>query len=72
VVSQSAGDPQALRGYQQLQPRREPFKDNVVFVGDSVWFAEAENTGALLSGHKAAHAVSKALHTGQINREGGN
>jgi digeranylgeranylglycerophospholipid reductase len=53
-----------------FSPAREPFKDNVVFVGDSVWFAEAENTGALLSGHKAAHAVSKALHTGQINREG--
>ena len=51
-------------------PAREPFKDNVVFVGDSVWFAEAENTGALLSGHKAAHAVSTALHTGMVNREG--
>jgi len=51
-------------------PAREPFKDNVVFVGDSVWFAEAENTGALLSGHKAAHAVSRALHTGQVNRQG--
>ena len=51
-------------------PAKEPFKDNVVFVGDTVWFAEAENTGALLSGHKAANAVCKALHTGQINREG--
>ena len=51
-------------------PAREPFKDNVVFVGDSVWFAEAENSGALLSGHKAAHAVSTALHTGMVNREG--
>jgi flavin-dependent dehydrogenase len=51
-------------------PAREPFKDNVVFVGDSCWFAEAENTGALLSGHKAANAVCKALHTGQVSREG--
>jgi flavin-dependent dehydrogenase len=51
-------------------PAREPFKDNIVFVGDSCWFAEAENTGALLSGHKAANAVCKALHTGQANREG--
>jgi flavin-dependent dehydrogenase len=51
-------------------PAREPFKDNVVFVGDSCWFAEAENTGALLSGHKAANAISKALYTGQPNREG--
>ena len=51
-------------------PAKEPYKDNVVFVGDSVWFAEAENSGALLSGHKAANAVCKALHTGNINREG--
>jgi len=51
-------------------PAREPFKDNVVFVGDTVWFAEAENTGALISGHRAAHAVCKALHTGKPNREG--
>lgn len=51
-------------------PAREPFKDNVVFVGDTVWFAEAENTGALLSGHKAANAICTALHTGKPNREG--
>lgn len=51
-------------------PAEKPFKDNVVFVGDSVWFAEAENTGALLSGHKAANAICKALQTGQINGEG--
>ena len=51
-------------------PAKEPYKDNVIFVGDTVWFGEAENTGALLSGHKAAHAVSKALHTGKANREG--
>ena len=51
-------------------PAREPFKDNVIFVGDSCWFAEAENTGALLSGHKAANAVCKALHTGKADREG--
>jgi len=51
-------------------PAKEPFKDNIIFVGDSCWFAEAENTGALLSGHKAANAVCKALHTGQVNRDG--
>ena len=51
-------------------PAKEPYRDNVLFVGDTVWFAEAENTGALLSGHKAAHAVSHALHTGKVNREG--
>ncbi|MCK5009498.1 MAG: NAD(P)/FAD-dependent oxidoreductase [Deltaproteobacteria bacterium] len=51
-------------------PAREPFKDNVVFVGDTVWFAEAENTGALISGHKAANAVCDALHRGNPDREG--
>ncbi len=51
-------------------PAREPFKDNIIFVGDSCWFAEAENTGALLSGHKAANAVCEALHRGMPNREG--
>lgn len=51
-------------------PAKEPFKDNVVFVGDTVWFAEAENTGALISGHKAANAICKALHIGKPNREG--
>ena len=51
-------------------PAREPFSNNILFVGDSCWFAEAENTGALLSGHKAANAVCYALHTGKINREG--
>ena len=51
-------------------PAKEPFKDNVLFVGDSVWFAEAENTGALLSGHKAANAVCNALHRGKPDQEG--
>ncbi len=51
-------------------PAREPFKDNVVFVGDSCWFSEAENCGALMSGHKAANAVCEALHRGKPNRDG--
>jgi len=51
-------------------PPPEPFMDNIVFVGDSCWFAEAENTGALLSGHKAANAVAEALHRGMPNRQG--
>ena len=44
--------------------------DNMLFVGDSCWFAEAENTGALLSGHKAANAVCEALHTGEAEQAG--
>ncbi len=51
-------------------PAAEPFRDNVLFVGDSCWFAEAENTGALLSGHRAANAVCEALQRGLPDRQG--
>jgi digeranylgeranylglycerophospholipid reductase len=51
-------------------PAAEPFKDNIIFAGDSCWFAEAENTGALMSGHRAAGAVCEALHRGQPDRAG--
>jgi flavin-dependent dehydrogenase len=51
-------------------PAQEPFKDNIIFAGDSCWFAEAENTGALMSGHRAACAVAEALHKGQPDRQG--
>ncbi len=51
-------------------PAREPFKENILFVGDSCWFSEAENSGALLSGHRAACAVSEALHRGLPDRNG--
>lgn len=51
-------------------PLEEPFKDNVLFVGDSAWTQEAETTGALMSGHKAACAVIVALKNGEINRKG--
>ncbi len=51
-------------------PLEEPFKDNVLFVGDSAWTQEAETTGSLMSGHKAASAVIVALKNGEINRKG--
>ena len=51
-------------------PAVEPFKDNVLFVGDSCWFSEAENNGALISAHRAANAVCEALQRGRPDREG--
>ncbi len=48
----------------------DPFKDNVLLVGDAIWCQESENSGALLSGGKAAHAVTLALLDGKPNREG--
>jgi flavin-dependent dehydrogenase len=52
------------------EPIYEPFRDNVLFIGDTSWSQEAENTGSLMCGWKAAHAVTLALLEGKINKEG--
>jgi len=44
--------------------------DNVIFVGDSVWTVEAECTGSMMCGVKAAHAISAAFRANKLNREG--
>ncbi len=51
-------------------PVSEPYKDNVLLVGDSAWFAEAEITGSMMCGWKAANAVSVALRDNKPDREG--
>lgn len=51
-------------------PAPEPYAGGIVFAGDSCWFAEAENNGALMSGHRAAAAVCAAAHTGTEGRPG--
>lgn len=51
-------------------PVKIPFRDNVLFAGDTVWTQEAEVTGSLLAGNKAAHAVACALRDHKINQEG--
>jgi flavin-dependent dehydrogenase len=51
-------------------PVSEPFKDNVLLVGDSAWFGEAEITGSMMCGWKAAHAITIALRDNKPNREG--
>jgi len=48
----------------------DPYKDQVLLVSDAVWCQEAEMTGAVISGWKAAHAVTFALIEGKISREG--
>ena len=48
----------------------DPYKDQVLLVSDAVWCQEAEMTGAVISGWKAANAVSFALADGNISREG--
>jgi flavin-dependent dehydrogenase len=48
----------------------KPYKDQVVLVGDTIWCQEAEMTGAIISGWKAANAVALALIEGKISEEG--
>jgi len=51
-------------------PVDEPFKDNVLLVGDATWTQEAEITGSILCGWKAAHTVANAIRLNQLNRDG--
>jgi flavin-dependent dehydrogenase len=48
----------------------DPYKDQVVLISDAVWCQEAEMTGAIISGWKAANAITFALAEGNISREG--
>lgn len=48
----------------------DPYQDQVLLVSDAVWCQEAEMTGAVISGWKAAHAVTFAIAEGKISREG--
>jgi len=51
-------------------PVAEPFKDNVLLVGDATWTQEAEITGSMLCGWKTAHTVANAIRLNQLNRDG--
>jgi len=53
-----------------FSPIKEPFKDNVLFVGDSAWLLELTNPFAIMCGSKASNAVTLALLDGKINKEG--
>lgn len=48
----------------------DPYKDQVMLVSDAAWCQEAEMTGAVISGWKAASAVTSALTEGKVSREG--
>jgi len=51
-------------------PVPTPFKDNVLIAGDAGWTVEAECTGSMMCGVKAAHAITEALREGKPNAEG--
>jgi digeranylgeranylglycerophospholipid reductase len=48
-----------------LSPIMNPVRGNFVFVGDTIWFQEAEMTGAVISGWKAVNAITMALKEGK-------
>lgn len=53
-----------------LSPAVTPFRDNVLIVGDAGWTVEAECTGSMMCGRRAANAVTEAFRENRLNREG--
>jgi flavin-dependent dehydrogenase len=53
-----------------LSPVTKPFKDNVLIVGDAGWTVEAECTGSIMSGRKAANAITEAFRENRLNQAG--
>lgn len=64
----------SLRGTSAVEncysPIEEPFRDNVLLVGDAAWCQEAEIMGSLMCGWKAAQVITLALLDNKVNREG--
>jgi flavin-dependent dehydrogenase len=54
----------------ELAPIKDPFKDNVLLVGDAAWVREFSNPAAITAGWKAGEAVTLALIEKKYNREG--
>ena len=50
-------------------PIAEPYKDRVLVIGDVGATQELEITGAMISGWKAGHAISLALHEENLGLE---
>ena len=51
-------------------PIAEPFKDNVLLVGDAVYSPQISINGGMICGLKAANAVVLAMLEGKRNKEG--
>lgn len=54
----------------ELSPIKEPFKDNVLFIGDAAWLQEISNAAAVCCGWKAANAVTLALMNSKLDKDG--
>ncbi len=53
-----------------MSPIIKPFKDNVLFIGDSCWRREMSNVGSMATGWKAGKTIAKALADGMPNEQG--
>jgi digeranylgeranylglycerophospholipid reductase len=53
-----------------LTPIKDPFRDNVLLIGDAAWIMEFSNMAALCTGWKAGNAVALALVDNNPTREG--
>ncbi len=53
-----------------ISPVMNPVRDNFIFVGDTIWFQEAEMTGAVISAWKAVGAITVALKEGKEALQG--
>jgi flavin-dependent dehydrogenase len=51
-------------------PVDSPCRDNVLLAGDAAYFAEAEITGSMMCGWRAANAVAVALRDGKTTDDG--
>lgn len=53
-----------------LTPLKDPFRDNVLLIGDAAWIMEFSNMAALCTGWKAGNAVALAVTENNLTREG--
>lgn len=53
-----------------LTPIKNPFRDNVLLIGDAAWIMEFSNMAALCTGWKAGNAVTLAVTDNKLTREG--
>jgi flavin-dependent dehydrogenase len=54
----------------ELAPIKEPFKDNVLLIGDAAWVREFSNMAAICTGWKAAQAVTVAIFNEKLDKDG--
>lgn len=53
-----------------MSPLKEPFKDNVLIIGDAAWTMEFSNMASLCCGWKAGNALALAFVDKKLNKKG--